>query len=325
MRHRLRSATRVALALLIAAMGVLCSAGSVSAATPAPAPGQLPRLSAAALAPLYAANRSYLRRAERMSTRAGLTDRASALGRMAAADRTFLEADARGTGRLVEVHGDLARARNIVVFVPGADTTVASFDAGDSQRPWLHAQGGARALHRAIAAQPGAPDTAVIDWLGYRAPELLSTEVMSDELADPGARALRDFITRLHRLHPSSVRLLCHSYGSVVCGKAVRDGAEVRDLAVFGSPGTGVDSRRQLHTRARVWAGRSSNDWIGSVPHLRVDFLGATFGFGADPARPSFGARSFPAGRGEHGEYLRPGGPALRSLAAIAVGRRPVG
>jgi hypothetical protein len=73
---------------------------------------------------------------------------------------------------------------------------------------------------------------------------------------------------------------------------------------------------RQLHTGARVWAGRGGGDWIRFVPHAQL--LG--LGFGPDPTAPSFGARRFDCGTGGHSGYFRPGGIALRNLAYIALG-----
>ena len=112
------------------------------------------------------------------------------------------------------------------------------------------------------------------------------------------------------------VALLCHSYGSVVCGLAARQ-LPVTDIAVYGSPGMDASSVRSLHTTARVWAGREAGDWIRDVPHVRL--LG--MGFGTDPMSPSFGARRFGCGGAGHSSYLQPGSESLRNLAYIALGQ----
>lgn len=112
------------------------------------------------------------------------------------------------------------------------------------------------------------------------------------------------------------VALLCHSYGTVVCGRAAKN-VDATDIAVFGSPGLTVSSAAGLHSDARLWAGRGSGDWMRYVPKVRV--LGV--GFGADPIAPGFGARRFAAGGGGHSDYLASGGVALRNLALIALGR----
>ena len=84
------------------------------------------------------------------------------------------------------------------------------------------------------------------------------------------------------------VSVFCHSYGSVVCGRAA-PAMQVSDIVVFGSPGMDVSSVNDLGTTAKVWATRARSDWIRYVPHVRVD----GYGHGADPAGPSFGSTLF--------------------------------
>ena len=119
--------------------------------------------------------------------------------------------------------------------------------------------------------------------------------------AGQGAQALRPLVISLAR-DGDQVALLCHSYGSVVCGLAAPH-LPVTDIAVYGSPGMDASSVRSLDTTARVWAGREAGDWIRDVPHVRL--LG--LGFGADPISPSFGARRFGCGGDGHSGYLSPG------------------
>jgi hypothetical protein len=132
--------------------------------------------------------------------------------------------------------------------------------------------------------------------------------------AGQGADALRPFVDDLVR-HGHQVALICHSYGSVLCGLAAPR-LPVTDIAVVGSPGMDASSVRALHTTARVWAGRETGDWIRNVPH--VQFLG--LGFGQDPMAQAFGARHFDCGSGGHSGYFKPGSVALRNLAYIALG-----
>ena len=132
--------------------------------------------------------------------------------------------------------------------------------------------------------------------------------------AEAGARALRPLVVALAR-DGEQVALLCHSYGSVVCGVAAA-GLPVTDIAVFGSPGMDASSVASLDTKARVWAGRGSDDWVRFVPHVQVFGLG----FGNDPMSAGFGARIFAAGTGGHSDYLDPGSVSLRNLTEIALG-----
>jgi Alpha/beta hydrolase len=260
----------------------------------------LPALTARALTARYAADRWAIETAARRDPR---------LAPLAAPGRTFLVFDPHG--RAVEVVGDLAHARRVAILVPGADTTLHTFDSRGTASPG----GGARAvLAEARRLDPDAR-FAVIAWLGYQAPSSVSVDIATTARADRGARGLRPLVGALAS-RGVAVTLLCHSYGSVVCGRAARH-LNATDIAVFGSPGMAVSSVAALRTRARVWAGRGSGDWITYVPNVRL--LG--FGLGADPVDRRFGARVFAAGHGGHSDYLRPGGVALRNLTLIALGR----
>jgi hypothetical protein len=77
-----------------------------------------------------------------------------------------------------------------------------------------------------------------------------------------------------------------------------------------------ANSVADLHTSARVWAGRESGDSIKYVPYIHLFGLG----FGADPMSPGFGARIFATGDGGHSGYLAPGSASLRNLTYIALG-----
>ncbi|MEV4354916.1 alpha/beta hydrolase [Nonomuraea sp. NPDC049625] len=148
-------------------------------------------------------------------------------------------------GRLVRVYGDLATADRVAVIVPGADTTVATFDDG-TKRPG----GAARALLAEAARLAPHERLAVVAWLGYDSPPTLSLGVLTSDAAVKGAHALRRTITELHARTPAPIALLCHSYGSVLCAKAV-PGLPVTDLAVFGSPGLDTPSATALTQPAR--------------------------------------------------------------------------
>ncbi|GAA0327037.1 alpha/beta hydrolase family protein [Actinoallomurus spadix] len=292
---------RAALATAITG-GIMLTAGAAGGrpSVPPPPVQPLPALTAPALTARYAAERQAIEAAARRDPR---------LRPLAAPGRTFVAFDPRG--RAVEVVGDLATARRVAILIPGSDTTLHTFDSRGTASPG----GGARAvLAEARRIDPHAR-LAVIAWLGYSAPSTLSLDVATTVRADQGARALRPLVNTLGA-HGVAVSLLCHSYGSVVCGRAAPD-VDATDIAVFGSPGMAVSSAAALRTRARVWAGRGSGDWTAYVPKVRM--LG--LGFGADPVGRDFGARVFAAGDGGHSDYLRPDGIALRNLALIALGR----
>ena len=226
---------------------------------------------------------------------------------------TVLSADPHGHGRLVEVFGDVRRARHIAVIVPGVGWT----------GPLLRDERGAGRRHPTVQArsllaemersEPGTP-AAVVVWLDYDPPAGLDADAARSDRAVEGAPRLVTFVD--HLSHSATVSVVCHSYGSVVCGHAASH-LHVSALVVVGSPGMDVWTRDGLHTSATVWAGIAPDDPIGVVPHTRVD----GFGHAADPTAPAFGARSLPVGAAHgHNGYLVPGTASLRAIAQIATG-----
>src|SRR5262249_58284174 len=141
-------------------------------------------------------------------------------------------------------------------IVRGSDTALATFDSRGTASP----EGAARALTAQARTMDPHARLAVIAWLGYKTPSTLSPAVMTSGDAGQGADALRPFVDDLVR-HGHQVALICHSYGSVVCGLAAAH-LPVTDIAAVGSPGMGASSVRALHTPARGWGGRRPGRWI---------------------------------------------------------------
>jgi hypothetical protein len=297
------AASATAAALLMTTV----TAFPAEAAEPAP-PTALPALTNQALSARYQASSQAVAAAARAARDAGHAQLASALEALRSQHVLFF--DPQGDGLAAVVLGDLATATRVAILIPGSDTTLSTFFSRGSASPG----GGAVALAgEARRLQPGAR-LAVIAWLGYQAPATLSVQVATSGDAEAGARALRPLVIALAH-DGEQVALLCHSYGSVVCGVAAA-GLPVTDIAVFGSPGMAASSVASLDTKARVWAGRGGSDWIRFVPHMRV----FGFGFGSDPVSAGFGARIFAAGAGGHSDYLDPGSVSLRNLTEIALG-----
>ncbi|WP_151484292.1 alpha/beta hydrolase [Streptomyces albicerus] len=293
-------------ALVTGAVVIPVSAAATHPEIPAPAPARIGVVSTTTLDSAYAANRANAAEASRMAADHGDRSRAAAVRSMADPSRHFLSFDARGSGRAVEVFGDLAKADRVAVLVPGSDTSLDTYG---------RFRAGAAALHERLGAR-----AAVVAWLGYETPGTISPEVLTTGRAKDAAPELRDFIRELRILNGHTrISLLCHSYGTVVGARAA-NGLDISDLVFFGSPGTGVDSVAGLHTKARVWAGRGGDDWIADVPHAKADLFGTTVGFGTDPVSPAFGARVFAAGDGGHSDYLKPGSVSLANLARIVLG-----
>jgi hypothetical protein len=234
----------------------------------------------------------------------------------------YLLFDPRGRGRVALVHGELAGADRVAVLVPGASTRAATFVCGHGGRAYRAPAVQAANLYRAARALR--PDTriAVIAWLGYRTPAGPGLAAARPGLAVRGAAALVRLVAGLAVGCPrATVAVLGHSYGSVVVGLAAhRLPGSVRDIAVFGSPGMGVDRVADLGTAATVWAALAPGDWVRRLPKGRL--LG--LGHGRDPADPAFGARPLPSsGVAGHDHYLSPGTGSLAALAAVVAGLHP--
>jgi hypothetical protein len=288
--------------------------GTTAAAWPsgtAAVPQAPPALTASALSARYAADGQAIAGAERTAARDGDSQLAGALASLRIQHVLFFNPSGQGVAAMVI--GNLATATRVAILVPGSDTTLATFFSRGPGSPGGGAEALAAEAHRLDPSSPG-ERLAIIAWLGYPTPAMLSPAVMTSGDAGQGAQALRPLVTALAR-HGDQVALLCHSYGSVVCGLAAPH-LPVTDIAVFGSPGMDASSVASLDTKARVWAGREGGDSIRFVPHIRL--LG--LGFGADPTSPGFGARLFATGDSGHSGYLDPGSISLRNLAYIALG-----
>jgi hypothetical protein len=308
--HRWR---RALLATLITVAVVAPLSAAARPEIPSPPPATLPKPTASNLDEIYAANSANAAEAARMAAAHGDNHRAAMDKKLAAPTRHLLTFDGRGPGRATEVFGDLARADHVAVLVPGSDTSLDTYD---------RFRAAAAALQRQLTrTAPHGTRTAVVAWLGYRTPDTVSTTVLTTDRADEAAPHLRAFIRRLQGVvgRPTTVSLVCHSYGTVVCARAASH-LDIDDLALVGSPGTGADTAAALHTPARIWAARGVDDWVGEVPHVRTDLFGVTVGFGTDPVSPAFGARVFAAGEGGHSDYFSPGSVSLTNLARIVLG-----
>ncbi|WP_194896915.1 alpha/beta hydrolase [Catenulispora pinisilvae] len=305
---------RKTLAVSIALSAALVTSSPAHAAINYSPPPKLPTLSASTLTQRYDLNRAAMAKAADEAQFGGDPALANSLRNLAIPSRDFLSFDPSGNGRGIEVVGDLVHAKRIAVVVPGAGNTLSNFDGVKGTGV------GAEALYDQAQKLGAHGSLAVIGWLGYDAPSMDSIHVTTLGHAAAGAKALKAFLSQIKAVNNAPVSLLCHSYGSVVCGQAAPH-VKVTDIAVFGSPGMGVGSVSDLDTSAQVWAGRSANDGIADVPHVQVDLLGVSVGFGDDPVDPAFGARLFNAGTGGHSDYLRTGNTALYNLALIALGR----
>ncbi|MFC1409963.1 alpha/beta hydrolase [Streptacidiphilus sp. N1-12] len=246
------------------------------------------------------------------------------LNKLLVPGRQFLVFDPRGRGLVAEVYGDLATAQRVSVLVPGSDMDLQHFDRGDTATPLKGAAGMAQALRAEEQQVSPGTGTAVIAWSGYVTPVGLGADAATARLAEAAAPRLERLLAGLALTsHPDAApTLLCHSYGSVVCGIAgpeLHSALGISDMVVFGSPGMDQPDAAALGDGVRLWAtARNPGDWIGNVPYLEV----AGLGHGADPTSPDFGSRVIAStGAVGHTGYLDPGSASLRNFADIALDR----
>ena len=179
---------------------------------------------------------------------------------LAGRTRHFLSFDGRDGGRTTEVFGDLSRAERIAVLVPGSDTGLDKYAAERRSTATAEELGG--------SSSGGA--AAVVAWLGYRTPGTVSPKALTPGLADDTAPGLRRFIRELAATKPTArISLLCHSYGSVVCGRAA-SGLDVATSSCTAAPAPVSATPPPCIPRPPSGPAGADGDWIADVPHTRA-------------------------------------------------------
>ncbi len=227
----------------------------------------------------------------------------------------LLTLDLAGAGRVAIALGDVDRAQNVAVVVPGMGQ-----DAG-------HGVPGTVSRAAALlgeARRQSVESTAVVAWVGYAAPGW--REVPFPTRARAGGRMLTADLATLAAARtgaPAHVTLVGHSYGSTVVGAAMEAGPpRADDLVLLGSPGVLADRVDRLGLNGhRVYVGEAALDPVAD--------LGA---FGRDPGDRPFGATRIrvDAAPGApwpeqvitaHSHYFDPRSESLRNIARVVVGR----
>ncbi|MEV7026785.1 alpha/beta hydrolase [Kitasatospora sp. NPDC093558] len=246
----------------------------------------------------------------------------------------------QGQGRAIVSWGDPDKARNVSSLVPGLNSTLAGAGGGDTMTAKRIYDS---AVKSAVDNQE-TPSVASVFWLGYDAPQLDGTSVLTKGRAVEGGAAYNDFLAGLRATHegtPAHVTAQGHSYGSLVVGQATQHpgGLAADDIVLVGSPGVGVDKASQLGVGAdHVYVGRADNDPVANAPSPgMLGGLGAaiyeTFAHpdaswhGTDPASQSFGGQRFSVADGtmtdSHDNYFGKrgkGGDSLPNIGKIVSG-----
>ncbi len=222
-------------------------------------------------------------------------------------------------GTIAVAFGNPDTAKNVAVCVPGTTATLEK-DGFDLDR----------AANLKGQMDSGGSGNAVIQWLGYDAPDsLLGSQVISARDADDGAPRLVADVDGYRAAAEQAgnhqhLTVIGHSYGSTVVGKAGMHGLAADDIVFVGSPGVGASSADQLSAGAEhVWAGATRHDPVVQATQ------GSWFtedGSARGPYDSSFGAHQFGAVDNSwtgnaHSEYYEPGSESLRNLGDITTGR----
>ena len=227
----------------------------------------------------------------------------------------LLTLDLAGAGRVAIGLGDVDRAQNVAVVVPGM---------GDDAGHGVPGTVGRAADLLAEASRQSVQSTAVVAWVGYAAPGW--RQVTFPARARTGGRMLSTDLAALAAARtgePAHVTLVGHSYGSTVVGAAMQAGPRrADDLVLLGSPGVLADRVGQLGLSGR-------HTYVGEAA---LDPIADTGVFGADPGDRGFGAtrirvdaapgRRWPdAIFAAHSHYFDPDSESLRNIARVVVGR----
>jgi len=218
-------------------------------------------------------------------------------------DRQFLSVQPDGQGRAVEVLGELSRARNIAVLVPGMGNNLETL-RGQVDRAEL------------IRHEAG-PGTAAVLWLDYDSPQGLR-EAASKRAAIEAGPALRRFSAGLdtERLPEAKVTLVGHSYGTDVVGQGLMQGVRADRVVLTGSPGI-----TKFVNQASDFVPEPTRLYVERAPG---DYVSYSEWHGPDPATFPDAIRM--ATNDEvvsvhwHNEYYRQNSESLRNIGRVVRG-----
>lgn len=187
-----------------------------------------------------------------------------------------------GDGEAAIAVGDLDRARDVTITVPGFGTDAGSASAQSTKA--IHVEQAADVLGDGRS-------NATMFWIGYDAPDNLPWREVATVA---GLEEMRS--------HDPHLTVIGHSYGSTTAalGASYSPPGTVDDLVLVGSPGAGQGIHHASETgvaAGHVWAGRNSQDPIVALGNHGALSLQSALGagLGTDPASDGFGARRFEA------------------------------
>ena len=199
--------------------------------------------------------------------------------------------------------GDLDRAQSVTWAVPGMDTTTADMTT------WARAAQNIADEQTDVA---GAPDRAVVAWVGYATPG--PEDVLLMDKAKKGGQRLADSIRGFSAVRGTDhveTNVVAHSYGTTTGAVALAErGVHIDRFVALGSAGLpdGLDGAEQLHAD-HVFAAQAKDGPTGNTgegDEWATFGREKSFGHHVDPTAQSFGATVFGAdgGTGSEGQTL---------------------
>jgi WXG100 family type VII secretion target len=234
----------------------------------------------------------------------------------------------KGDGRAAIAIGNPDLAKNTAVVVPGTGNSVSS--------GWMSGTDATNLYNEANAADRTNP-TAVVEWMGYDAPDALyDPRVGTTGLAHEGGQLLASDVNALNATHHGDghMTVLGHSYGSTtVADAAAGYGMHADDVVLVGCPGTDLaHSAADFHLNegGHLYVGAASTDpvtQLGAIPQIHAPGTDFTVSLGDDPAMDGYGSTRFKAEVpglttpwGDHSQYYTNGGESIFSMADIVSG-----
>jgi hypothetical protein len=187
-------------------------------------------------------------------------------------DRQLLVLDTTGERAKAAIAvGTVDTADHVAVFTPGMNSTVDDRMEGYDRDASELRKNAVRELQR---VGRGDENVAVVTWLNYEPPQLdvNPQDAVGSGKAEDGAARLASFLNGIDASRTDNPHLtaLGHSYGSLTTGIALRDFATgVDDVAVFGSPGLGVDDTSRLQApQGHVYNLEADGDAVADVGNI---------------------------------------------------------
>lgn len=219
------------------------------------------------------ADQSHQRAATELAALDAKLDALNDIGTMLAQnDRQLLVLDLTGERAKAAISiGDVDTANHVAVFTPGVGSTVNDRMEGyDKDAAQL--RDNAKAELRLNGR--GGESVAVVTWLNYEPPHLKENpqDVVGTGKADEGAARLASFLNGIDasRVDNPHLTALGHSFGSLTTGVALRDySTGVDDVAMFGSPGIGVDDTAHLRApQGHIYNLEADGDLVADIGDL---------------------------------------------------------